>query len=400
MKSIVPADRTRNVHYAIRDLAIRAAEYEKAGVPVSYFNIGDPAIFGFRPPKHVLNAAIDAIRRGDNQYVDSKGLWKARESISNEARSRGIMSDPEHVIITSGGSEGLDLGVTALVNRGEEVLVPMPGYSLYPTLLHKLEARPVGYRTVEEKGWQPDIEDIKRKVTPDTRAIIVNNPNNPTGAVYPRDTLKEIIGIAREKNMVILTDEVYHEILFDGAEHVPIASIAEDTPVVTYGGLSKNGWSLPGWRIGWMIFSNTGVMDEYREATEKLARARICAPGPFQYAIKPALEGNRDHLNGMNAELEKRRNVFIEGINRIPGYSCVNPQGAFYAFPRMNFPVDDDKKFVLDLLEQKHILFVHGSGFGHDDTQHFRAVLLPEPEVIEQTLVKLRNFSKGLYVGD
>jgi alanine-synthesizing transaminase len=400
MKNIVPARRTENVTYAIRDLAVKAGEYERAGHKIDYLNIGDPAIFGFRPPEHVVDAAVKAMREGKNHYVDSMGIKEARDAIAKEAGSRGIKCDPDHVIVTAGGSEAIDLALTALVDRGQKILLPMPGYSLYPAVVNKLEAEPVGYKTVEANGWQPDIADIKRKVTPDTRGIIVNNPNNPTGAVYSPETLKQIIGIARENNMVILTDEVYHKILFDGAEHVPVASIAEDTPVVTLGGLSKNGWSLPGWRIGWMTFSNSGVMDEYREATAKLARARICAPGPFQYAIKAALEGTQDHIPEMNGELQKRRDIFVDGINRIPGFSCVKPEGAFYAFPKVEFPVADDKAFVLDVLDKEHTLFVHGTGFGHDDTQHFRAVLLPQPEVLERTLVRLEDYSRKLYAGE
>lgn len=398
MKNIIPAERTANVTYAIRDLAVAAARYESAGDRIDYLNIGDPAAFGFRPPKHLIDPVVDAIRDGKNHYVDSMGIREAREAIAKESSGRGIKADADRVIVTAGGSEAIDLALSALVNPGESILTPMPGYPLYNTVVRKLGANAVGYRTDEANGWQPDIEDIKRKIDPNTRGIIINNPNNPTGAVYSADTLREIAGLAGENDMVVFADEVYDRLLFDGAEHVPVASVAEGAPVVTFSGLSKNGWFVPGWRVGWMTFSDSGQTDDYREAVAKLARARICAPGPFQYAIKPALEGPQDHMQETMRKLAERRDLFHDRINTMRGFSCVKPSGAFYAFPKFELPgVTDDEKLVLDLLDKTHMLAVHGRGFDYDRPDHFRVVLLPEPEVLNRTLDRLDEYSRQLY---
>jgi alanine-synthesizing transaminase len=264
-------------------------------------------------------------------------------------------------------------------------------------MAHKLGCPLNQYMTSEENGWQPDLDDLRKRVNDKTRAIIVINPNNPTGSLYSKETLEEIIDIANEHDLVIFADEIYNKIIFDGERHHPIASLSDDVPVVTLGGLSKN-YLVPGWRVGWNVF--TGHVDarrDFQEAAFKLGRARLCAVGPLQYAVKPALEGPQDHIVDMNRRLEERRNFMVSRFNEIDGFSCVKPGGAFYAFPKFDLPIDDDKKFVYDILHKKHILAVFGTGFGYPKPDHFRIVFLPPMEVLEESFNKLEEYVKENY---
>ena len=280
-------------------------------------------------------------------------------------------------------SETVDICLTALLNPGENILTPSPDYPLYSAVLAKLGVALNTYELNEDDGWQPDLGDMSRKITPQTRGMVLINPNNPTGAVCSRPMLESVAELARRHNLVIFADEIYDKlILDDDAKHIPIAALSPDLPVVTFGGLSKN-YLAPGWRIGWGVVSGeTSAVKLYVEAINRLLRARLCANHPEQYAIRPALEGSQDHLLPFLAKLRSRRELTIEWCRRTPRVSCVPPRGAFYAFPRLDIPEADDI-FVRELLVDKHVMVVHGSGFGQKaGTKHFRIVFLPDEKTL------------------
>jgi len=393
MKRVIPAKRTENVKYAIRDLVVEADKVRKQGKTVLYLNIGDPNVFDFETPKHMIEAVNKAMLNNKNGYADSMGVLEARETILKEASRVGIKNvGIDDVLTTTGVSEGIELALSALVNPGENVLTPSPGYPLYTAIVHKLDAVLNQYKTDEANGWQPDLDDIKRKINSKTRAIILINPNNPTGALYSKSTLEKIVDIANEHDLVIFSDEVYDKMIFDDEKHASLASLADDVPILTFNGLSKN-YIAPGWRTGWIVFSGKGI-ENYKEAVFKLARARLSSPHSSQYAIKPALEGNQDHIKEMNKKLQERRDLTYKRLNEIDGFSCVKPKGAFYAFPKIEFDVKDDLEFVLDVLHKKHILFVHGTGFGYEKPDHFRIVFLPPMNILTEAYDKLEDYVK------
>ncbi len=400
MQPIRPAERTKDVTYAIRDLAVAAGELKRQGVSdILYLNIGDPNVYDFVTPAHMIDAVDKAMRENKNGYVDSLGIAEAREALEKEYRGRGVRADRERILVTAGVSEGLELALASLVNPGENFLTPSPGYPLYTAILNKLGVKPRLYMTREEDDWQPDLQDIKTKIDKNTRGILINNPNNPTGAVYPDKTLLEILDMAREKNLLTFADEIYNKILFNGGKHTPIASLAGETPLLTFGGLSKN-YLVPGWRIGWMAFTGQEkAIGDYREAVYRLARARLCAPGPFQYAIKPALEGPQDHIMTMNAKLQRRSDLVVERLNAMKGVHVTKPKGAFYVFPGIDAPISDDKGFVLDALSKEHVLVVHGTGFDwpQDEKTHIRIVTLPKEEILEGAMGRLEKRMQELY---
>jgi alanine-synthesizing transaminase len=305
-----------------------------------------------------------------------------------DAGGKGIKA--EDCLVTTGVTEGIDLAISALINPGENIMLPSPGYPVYISIANKIGIGAVEYNSVEENGWQPDLDDIKKKVNPKTRAIVVINPNNPTGALYDRKTLEEIIEIANEHNLVIFADEIYDRLVFDG-KHIPIGSIAGDVPVLTFNGLSKN-YLCPGWRIGWMIFSLG--MEKYKQAVFQLARARLSSPTPFQYAIATALENN-SHLAEVNRKLKERGDYTYKRLNEIQGISCVKPKGAFYAFPKIETGIED-KKFVMGLLYKKHVLTVYGTGFGYDKPDHFRIVFLPDMEILKKAYDGIEEYIREL----
>src|SRR5438094_564046 len=382
-REITPAQRLDNLRYAIRDLVGLADQVKQQGHKVLYLNVGDPNIFDFAPPAHMVEAAYRAMRDNKNGYAPSAGVPEALEAIRNEAERNGITS-VQNVFVTNGAGEAVDLCLTALLNPGENVLTPSPDYPLYTAVLCKTAAEMNSYYLNEEDGWQPDLDDIRRKINSRTRAIVLINPNNPTGALCTRKMLENIAEIAREHNLLIISDEIYDKLILDGAEHISIAAIAPDVPVVTIGGLSKN-YLAPGWRIGWGIVSGeAAAVKSYIEGIHRLLRSRLCANHPEQYAIKHALEGPQDHLPDVLRKLRTRRDLTVTWANSTSRLSCVAPRGAFYAFPRLDIPETDDV-FVKELCLQKHVLVVHGSGFGQKPgTQHFRIVFLPD----EQTLAK------------
>ena len=394
---VVAAKRMANVRYAIRDLAVVADEVARQGHKILYLNIGDPCKFDFPTPPHMIEAVYKAMRNGYNGYADSLGDKEAVEAIRHQAEASGF-KDIQSVFVGYGSGEVIDSCLTALVNPGENVLTPSPEYPLYSAVLAKLGAVPNAYALDEAKGWEPDIEDIKSKLNQKTRALLLINPSNPTGAVYSKRTLEKLLEIARENNLVILADEIYDKLIYEpGAKHVSIATLAQDVPIITFNGLSK-AYLVPGWRIGWAIATGPHeVLNNYLEAVHRLLRARLSAPHPFQHAIKPALGGPQDHIPVMVEKLHRRALVTEEWAKRTPRVSLVKPKGAFYAHPSLDIP-EDDLTFVTDLLKQKHVLVVHGSGFGQKPgTRHIRIVFLPQEDVLHAAYEKITDFMRERY---
>jgi len=382
-REIVAAKRLENVRYAIRDLACYADEVARQGHKILPLNIGDPLNFDFQTPAHMIEAVYKAMREGKNGYAPSPGIKEALDAIRGEAAGKGI-SSVQDVFVTTGVSETVDLCLTALLNPGEDALTPAPDYPLYSAVLAKMGVALNTYYLNEEDGWQPDLDDIRHKITPRTRGIVLINPNNPTGSLCTRTMLEQIAELARRHNLVVFADEIYDKQILDDDQHIAFAAVAPDVPCITFGGLSKN-YLAPGWRIGWGIVSGeAAAVKPYNEGVQKLLRARLCANHPEQYAIKAALEGPQDHLTEVRRKLRSRRDLTVRWANSTPRLSCVSPRGAFYAFPRIDIP-EGDEIFVRELILKKHVMVVHGSGFGQrPGTKHFRIVFLPD----EATLTK------------
>ena len=395
LKRVEPSKRTERIEYAIRDIVCEAEKRQAAGGDLIYLNIGDPVLFGFRTPRHLIDAAYEAMLNSYTGYSASEGVPEAIESIRRYAKGKGI--DPYEILITTGASEAIDFALSALVNNGENVLVPSPGYPLYNALLARLlgEARP--YLLDEEDNWEPSVEHMESQIDDRTRAIVVINPNNPTGAVYSREKLEAIVELAKRYNLVILSDEIYDKLILNGQEHISVASIDPDVPVVTFNGLSKC-YLAPGFRIGWAIVSGVPeLVRDYTEAMKKLARARLCACHPKQFSIPKALNGNQDHIEEAIRRLRARRDLTVERLNAIPGISCQVPYGAFYAFPRIERDVED-VEFVKELIRETGVVVVHGSGFGSmPTTPHFRVVFLPAEEVLNEAYDRLEAFMRRHY---
>jgi alanine-synthesizing transaminase len=390
-RDISPAERLENLRYAIRDLVCLAEDVARQGKKVLYLNVGDPNAFDFATPAHIVEAAYRAMRDNKNGYAPSAGIPEALEAIRGEAARKGITT-VEDAFVTSGASEAVDLCLTALLNPGENILTPSPDYPLYSAVLAKCAARLNTYFLNEEDGWQPDLDDMRRKIDSSTRALVLINPNNPTGSLCTRKRLEEIAELARRHNLLVIADEIYDKLILDGSEHTSIAAVAPDIPVLTLGGLSKN-YQAPGWRMGWAIVSgDPGALRPYLRAVHKLLRARLSANHPEQYAIRAALEGPQDHLPEVIRKLRSRRDLTVAACNSIPHVSCVAPRGAFYAFPRIDV-AEDDERFVKELLVEKQILVVHGSGFGQKPgSKHFRIVFLPPEETLREAYGKIREF--------
>ncbi len=386
-----PAERTHKVEYAIRDILKTAEEAKAAGKQLLYLNIGDPIAFDFRTPRHVVEACYQALLDNHTGYANSSGLLEAREAIGNEVRRKGIKSWLD-LFITSGASEGIEICLTALVNPGEEVLTPSPGYPLYSAVLAKLQAQNTPYYLDEENNWEPDVADIKKKITPRTRALVLINPNNPTGSRYSRQVLQEIVELSIKQNLLIFSDEIYDKLVLDGDDSLSIASLSDEAPIITLNGLSKS-YLVPGFRIGWAVVTGRkDQMSDYIEAINKFLRARLCAVTPLQYAIKPALEGPQIHIAEVKEKLRRRRDITYKRLNAIPGISCVKPTAAFYAFPRLHID-QPDSLFVANLIRETGVVVVHGDGFGQrPGTRHMRIVFLPQEDVLEEAFRRLEQY--------
>jgi aspartate/methionine/tyrosine aminotransferase len=391
---ISPSKRTAQFHYAIRNIVGAAEERERAGRPVIYLNIGDPQAYGFRPPEQIVEAVADALRNKFTGYAHSSGLREARESVAAYATAIGATTSPSDVLITAGASEGADLVLTALVNEGDEVLLPAPGYPLYPAILNKLGAIARNYRLDPERGWLPSIEEVAASINTRTRALVLINPNNPTGSIIPDETTRQLLELAARHDLLVIADEVYRELCF--AEPPTAASVlgAEmDLAIVTLESLSKT-HLVPGWRVGWMRFTHSERMSDLIRAINRLASGRLCSPTPAQYAVRPALEGDREFLDRFMREIRLRRDYVIESVKSIRGLSCEPPSAAFYAMLKVDDPLRrTDERLVLDLLEETGVLVVHGSGFGADPrSSHFRMVYLPNEEVLETVFDRIGRF--------
>ena len=370
------AARVRGFTYAIRNIVAEAKKVEAAGQRVRYLNIGDPIPFGFRTPPHLVEAVSRAMRDGHNGYTPSVGIEPARQAVAAEQTRRGMPVTADRVILTSGTSEGIELALGALADAGDEVLVPTPTYPLYTAVLAKIGARAVFYRTDPERGWLPDLDDVRRLLTRATRAIVVIDPNNPTGAVYPEATRRALIDLAEQAGVPILADEVYSELGFDGPLPL-LASLAPDAAIISFSSLSK-AYLAPGWRAGWLAVGRTDRLDDVLGAIKKLADGRLCSPGPMQYAIETALTTDRSHQRDFVRELRLRADLTVSRISAIPGMRCVMPQAAFYAMPKVDLPPGvTDEDYVIGLLKATGILCVYGSGFGLPaDQGFFRIVFL------------------------
>ena len=391
LKKITPAVRTNHITYAVRDIVVLADEVAKTGKEMLYLNIGDPNLFDFQPPAHLVKATYEAMIKNLNGYAPSSGIKEAISAIEREAERKGI-SNVHDIFVTTGASEAIDICLTALVNDGENVLTPTPGYPLYTAIASKLSLMENPYYLNEENGWLPDIDDIKSKINKKTKAIILINPNNPTGSLYTFGNLQKIIDLALENDLVIFADEIYDKLLFDGKKHVSIASLNKDVSCVTFGGLSKN-YMVPGFRIGWGIVSGRKeILSDYIEAINKILRARLSANHPEQYGIKISLEGDQSHLVEANKKLTSRRDMTVEMLNSIPGISCVKPEGAFYAFPRLHME-QPDNHFVSELIKETGVVVVPGSGFGQvPGSRHFRVVFLPNEKILEKAYKSIGEF--------
>jgi alanine-synthesizing transaminase len=384
------ANRVHRFTYAIRQVVAEAKKVEATGMAVRYLNIGDPNAFGFVTPPHLIEAAARAMRDGHNGYTASAGILPAREAAAADFSARGVEVSPDRVLITSGTSEGIELALTAIVNEGDDVLVPSPTYPLYTAVLAKIGANPVYYRTDPARGWLPDLEHMAHAVTAKTRALVLIDPNNPTGAIYPEALRRELIDFAVMRGLVILADEVYGDLGLP-----PMAALAPDAPIISYSSLSK-AYLAPGWRAGWMAVGATPRLDEALAAIKKLADGRLCSPGPMQYAVTAALTGDRSHQVAFRRELKLRSDLTVARFNAMPGMHVVAPQAAFYAMPQVALPPGKtDEDFVLGLLRARGILVVHGSGFGLPaNGGYFRVVFLASPAELASIYDDVAGFAR------
>jgi alanine-synthesizing transaminase len=370
---------------------------EEEGHKIIKLNIGNVGVFGFDPPEEIQ---LDMIRNLSNAsaYSDSKGIFAARKAIMQYCQEKGIQGVALDDVYTGNGvSELIVLSMNALLNDGDEVLVPMPDYPLWTAAVSLSSGTPVHYLCDESKDWAPDLNDLRKKITPRTKAIVVINPNNPTGAIYSKEVLLELTQIAREHGLILFADEIYDKMLYDGEKHISLASLSTDVVTITFNGLSKNYRSC-GYRAGWMIVSGDKEMvRDYIEGLNMLASMRLCANVPGQYAIQTALGGYQsiNDLVGEGGRLAKQRDLAWKLITDIPGVTCVKPKSALYLFPRLDpeiYPIEDDQQFVADLLKEEKVLLVQGSGFNWSKPDHFRVVFLPHEDVLKEAIGRLARF--------
>jgi alanine-synthesizing transaminase len=391
---IAASTRTARFHYAIRDLITAALAQERAGRKLIYLNIGDPQAYGFRPPAHVVEAVARAVRDGFTGYAPSYGLDEARHAVAEYATALGAPTDPDQVVMTSGASEAAELLLAALVNEGDEVLVPAPGYPIYPALLQKFGAVARYYPLDRHAGWGLSPARVESLITPRTRALLLINPNNPTGTVLDDATTKDLLALAARHQLLVITDEVYRELCF-GKQPTAAAVIAQgmDVPVITLESLSKT-HLVPGWRVGWMRYTHVEKMRELALAIGRLANGRLCSPTPTQYAVRPALTGDKSFLADFIGELRRRRDFVVAAVGENPALSCSLPEAAFYVMIQVDDPQRrSDETFVLELLEQTGTLVVPGSGFGTDPSAGlFRLVYLADQPTLGIVFDKLREF--------
>jgi alanine-synthesizing transaminase len=387
-----------DVCYDIRGPVLeRAKQMEEEGHRILKLNIGNPAPFGFDAPDEVRHDVMVNLGNASG-YSDSKGLFAARKAImqySQEKKIPGVELDD--ILIGNGVSELIVMAMQALLNDGDEVLVPAPDYPLWTAAVSLAGGKPRHYLCDEQSGWLPDTADLRSKITERTRALVVINPNNPTGALYPEAVLRELVGIAREHGLIVYADEIYDKVLYDGAAHTSIASLADDLLFVSFNGLSKN-YRACGYRAGWMVLSGEKQhARDYIEGLNILASMRLCANVPGQYAIQTALGGYQsiNDLVAPGGRLARQRDLAHKLVTQIPGVSCVKPKAALYLFPRLDlkmYPIEDDQRFVLELLEAEKVLLVQGTGFNWPKPDHFRIVFLPNSDDLTEAIGRIDRF--------
>ena len=386
------SDRTSGVEYVIRDIISYARKYESTGKQIIYLNIGDPVKYDFKTPDHIKAALIDAVTKDQNYYAESEGLPELRKAIVEKESQKGFPLADSDVLVTNGVSEGLDMTLASIVDPGTEVLMPGPYYPPYASYVKFYGGKPIEFKLYED--GRPDVEDVASKINSKSRAICIISPNNPTGEVFDRKGLQQLIDIAIEHNLYVICDEIYDNIVFD-EQFTSIGRVASDAPVVLLNGFSK-GYLMTGWRCGYICLnSDSRKLDGLRENVPKLARVRISSNLPVQIAAIQALRGPQDHIIEMVQKLRKRRDYVVKRLNSINGISCKLPRGAFYVFPKIELEHrwKDDREFVLDLLNSTGVLTVQGSGFGREfGAGHFRIVYLPPENVLEEAMDKLEIF--------
>lgn len=405
MQNIKQSDKLRNVCYDIRGPVLEVSKrLEEEGHQILKLNIGNPAPFGFNAPDEILYDVIHNLQNAQG-YSDSKGLFAARKAVMQECQRLGVPNVTiDDIYLGNGVSELITMSMQALLNNGDEVLIPAPDYPLWTASVSLSGGTPVNYLCDESADWFPDIKDIASKINSRTRALVLINPNNPTGAVYSKEVLLDIIALARKHNLILLADEIYSKIIYDDAKFYPLASLADDVFIVSFNGLSKS-YRLAGFRSGWMILSGPKELARsYIEGLEILTNMRLCANVPAQFAVQTALGGYQsiNELVLPGGRLKEQRDMAWTLLSQIPGVSCVKPMGAIYMFPRMDpkvYKIDNDVSLILDFLNQEQILLVQGSAFNIKDTQHFRLVFLPRVDELEKAAHKIVRVLKHYQIG-
>ncbi len=401
MGEILRAKRMENVHSDIRGpLFMEALKLQEQGANVLKLNTGNPAAFGFGLPKSIEDALANHIDKGVG-YCDFKGMPAARTAICEYEKSKGIKGiTPDDVFIGNGVSEVVSFALFPLLNDGDEILVPSPSYSLWGNSVYLAGGKPVFYKCDEKADWNPDIKDIRSKITPKTKAMVIINPNNPTGMLYSEDVLKELVKVAREEKLLLFVDEIYDRLVMDGLKHVSLASLADDIPVITLNGLSKS-HCLCGYRCGWMVISGPKhLTEDYKQGIIQLTSMRLCANALAQLVIPAALEDMETPASMIRpgGRIYEQRQAAVSELKKIDGISFVENNSAFYVFPKLDvkkFNITNDKKFAHDLLHAENILVVPGSGFDWDEPDHFRIVMLPEAEVLRDAVKRIGRFLDG-----
>ncbi|REL37400.1 pyridoxal phosphate-dependent aminotransferase [Thalassotalea euphylliae] len=398
MKTVTKSSKLNNVSYEIRgQIAAEAKRLEDEGYKILKLNIGNPAPFGFEAPDDILKDVIHNLPTAQG-YSDSKGIYSARVAVMQYFQQQGILGvNVDDIFIGNGVSELIVMAMQALLEDGDQVLIPAPDYPLWTAAVSLSGGKAVHYKCDEENHWFPNLEDMESKITKKTRAIVLINPNNPTGAVYSEEVLQGILALARKHGLIVFSDEIYDKILYDGAVHTPTACLAEDVLIMTMGGLSKN-YRIAGFRAGWMVISGPKLLaEDYIEGLNMLSSMRLCANVPCQHAIQTALGGYQsinELING-DGRLLKQRNTAYEMINAIDGLSCQPAMGALYLFVKVDmekFNIKDDEKMVLDLLKQEKILLVHGRAFNIEESNYFRLVFLPHVDELVPAIERMGHF--------
>jgi aspartate/methionine/tyrosine aminotransferase len=398
LASIKVTKRASNIEYAIRDVIPYTQKLIREGRKIYYLNIGDPPAFDFTVPQHVKDALCSAVQENSNYYSPSEGLPELRQAVADkEKRVNNVDISPEDVLVTEGISEGIQMALAAIVEKGDEILFPGPTYPPYISYTRFFEGTPVSYETSEKEGWQPNVDDLRKKITKKTRALVIINPNNPTGALYGKKMVKEMLSVAAEHELLVLSDEIYDQITYSD-QFYSTASLAKDVPVVGFNGFSK-AYQMTGLRLGYLYFKGKGkALENLKLGVEKECRIRLCANTPVQKAGAAALNGPQDHIKGVVDRLRERRDYAWKRLNEIEGISSTKPEGAFYIFPKIHgvgIRWKNDMQFVIELLRETGVLVVNGSGFDPVyGAGHVRAVFLPPVPILEEAFGELERFMK------